>query len=465
MSVIALRSLFFAFAVSTLAPLALADKAVSPDEALAKYVAAPDDSYQWKVRSEGTLGRGKYYELILTSQTWKDIPWKHQVFLFKPASCKKDAKHALLYITGGGWRKELEEPRTPEEKLPKDADAFALMAEAAQSPLVILQHVPQQPIFNGLKEDGAISYTFAQYIKTGDPTWPLLLPMTKSAVRGMDCATEACKEKWDLQLEGFTVTGGSKRGWTTYLTGAIDKRAVAIAPIVINMLNMREHTKLQRESFGDLSDEIQEYKALGLDRAVETDPGAKLMKIVDPFSYREKLTQPKLLILGTNDRYWPVDSTKLYYSKLIGEKNLLFVPNNGHGVKDIARIAGGLTALHVQAQGGPSLPKVKYELAMQPQEVGKRPAGAPAIRSSFQLKAEYDRAPKEVRLWQASAETRDFRTAEWTATPVKLDGNAAAETIDQDEKRFKAVFLEGEWEEGENATPLMLSTELYVIAP
>lgn len=455
----------FVLVLGSLARAGFSQEAVAPEDALAKYVATPDASYQWKVRSEGKLGLGRYYELIMTSQTWKDVTWKHQVFIFKPASCKKDAKHALLYITGGGWKPELEQPRTPDEKMPRDADVFALMAEKAQSPLVIVMHVPQQPIFNGLKEDGAISYTFSQFIKTGDPSWPLLLPMTKSAVRAMDCATEACKEKWGLELKEFTVTGGSKRGWTTYLTGAVDKRATAIAPMVINMLNMREHLALQRESFGDLSDEIREYQELGLDRAVETEPGHRLTKIVDPFSYREKLTQPKLLVFGTNDRYWPVDATKLYYSKLVGEKNLLFIPNNGHGVKDIVRIAGGLTALHRQSQGGASLPKIKYELAMQPKRVGKRAADAPPFRDGFDLKAEYDRAPKEVLLWQAEADTRDFRTAEWKSTPVALQGATASVSIEQHEKRFKAVFLEGMWEEGDDATPLMLSTELYVIAP
>ena len=41
-------------------------------------------------------------------------------------------------------------------------------------------------ILGGMVEDEAISYTFAQFLKTGDPEWPLLLPMVKSAVRGMD---------------------------------------------------------------------------------------------------------------------------------------------------------------------------------------------------------------------------------------------------------------------------------------
>src|SRR5439155_7723638 len=41
---------------------------------------------------------------------------------------------------------------------------------------------------------------------------------------------------------------------------------------------------------------------------------------------------PKLIVLGTNDRYWPVDAVKLYYGDLEGEKYIHYVPNKGHGL-------------------------------------------------------------------------------------------------------------------------------------
>ena len=93
-----------------------------------------------------------------------------------------------------------------------------------KTPVAILLHVPQQPIFGGKREDAIIAYTFDEYLKTSDPEWPLLLPMVKSAVRGMDAVTEFSDQTWSLKLKSFTVTGGSKRGWTTWLTGAIDGR-------------------------------------------------------------------------------------------------------------------------------------------------------------------------------------------------------------------------------------------------
>ena len=35
------------------------------------------------------------------------------------------------------------------------------------------------------------------------------------------------------------------------------------------------------------------------------------MAMVDPYQYLADLTPPKLILLGTNDRYWPLDALKL----------------------------------------------------------------------------------------------------------------------------------------------------------
>jgi PhoPQ-activated pathogenicity-related protein len=325
---------------------------------LADYVTAKDDSYQWVKRSEGSVLTCKYAELTLTSQTWRGIVWKHQLFILKPAQVDPAAKHALLMIAGGNWSEKLADPAT-QIKLPGEAQLLAMVAETLKTPVAILLHVPQQPILDGKREDEIISYTFREFLKTGDSTWPLLAPMVKSAVRAMDATQDAAKKEFGLDIATFTITGASKRGWTTWLTGAVDDRAVAIAPMVIDMLNMSQHTKLQRESFGGKSSEqIDEYD--GLDKFIDTPRGQMLRKIVDPWEFRERLTQPKLVILGTNDRYWPLDACDLYWNDLVGEKYLIYVPNNGHGLPDRARLVAGLNALNRSVMTGKPLPKLQW---------------------------------------------------------------------------------------------------------
>src|SRR5262245_3228548 len=238
---------------------------------LADYVNAKDDSYRWAKRSEGSVLTCRYAELILTSQTWRGIVWKHQLFIIRPAQVDPAARHAVLMIAGGNWSDKLADPMTP-LNLPREAQLLAALAESLKMPVAILLHVPQQPIFDGKREDQIIAYTFREFLKTGDPTLPLLAPMTKSAVRAMDATQEAMKKEWGLDVATFTITGASKRGWTTWLTGAVDDRAVAIAPMVIDMLNMSQHTKLQRVSFGgEPSEQINDYR--GLDEFIDTPRG------------------------------------------------------------------------------------------------------------------------------------------------------------------------------------------------
>ena len=92
----------------------------------------------------------------------------------------------------------------------------------------------------GRTEDALIAYTWDKFLRTGDSRWPARLPMTKAAVRAMDTVTAFCgsPEGGKIKVDGFVVAGGSKRGWTTWTTAAVDKRVVAIIPCVIDLLNI-----------------------------------------------------------------------------------------------------------------------------------------------------------------------------------------------------------------------------------
>ncbi len=133
------------------AGLLLAAPAQGP---LTDYVAKPDASYRWVKKRTGNFLSASYTELILTSQTWHDITWKHQLFVIKPYAMQKDPHHALLFITGGNWRDELEQPSGPGPSN-DEARLYVSLAELLKTPVAVLFHVPQQPIFGGKKEDAA----------------------------------------------------------------------------------------------------------------------------------------------------------------------------------------------------------------------------------------------------------------------------------------------------------------------
>ena len=160
------------------------------------------------------------------------------------------------------------------------------------------------------------------------------------------------------------MTGGSKRGWTTWLTGAVDDRVVAIAPMVIVMLNLGKQGPNQLKVWGKYSEQIDDYVQRGLMEKTDTPEGTKLWKMVDPFTYRDRLTKPKLLINGTNDRYWTLDALDLYWNELEGPKYLIELPNAGHGLEANRDWAlGGLGAFFRHVVTDRPMPRITWDLA------------------------------------------------------------------------------------------------------
>jgi PhoPQ-activated pathogenicity-related protein len=406
-----------------------AGKFQNPETALERYIKAADKSYSWTTKQEDKVNGCEVIRLHLNSQMWQGTVWKHVVYIIKPKSVDDLSEvPGVLLISGGSWKKEWPENGPEELKLPREASMLATFADAFKSVFVIVQHVPFQPMFGEKYEDEIIAETFANYMKTGDSSWPLLLPMVKTAVRSMDAAQEVCQEKWKLNLTKFTVTGASKRGWTTWLTSSIDPRVHALAPMVIDMLNMSEHLKLQMDTWGTYSEQIADYTDLQLPKYIDTPPGVSLQKIVDPYQYRDKISQPKLLIFGTNDRYWPLESCSLYWDELKGSKHLLYVPNKGHNADDYPRVIGSLLALHRSQTGGEALPELSWEFAN--------------IDEGVQLQVLSDKAPEMVRAWIATSKTKDFRDSTWLEHQCRLLDGKYCYTIKLPADGYVAAFGE-----------------------
>lgn len=91
-----------------------------------------------------------------------------------------------------------------------------------------------------------------------DPTkteWPLRLPMTKGVMKCMDAIQNFTLSLHEenpaiTPLKEFAVAGGSKRGWTTWTTGAADPRVIAIYPLVMDLLNVVENIHHHFRAYG-----------------------------------------------------------------------------------------------------------------------------------------------------------------------------------------------------------------------
>ncbi|HEX7011394.1 MAG TPA: PhoPQ-activated protein PqaA family protein [Steroidobacteraceae bacterium] len=409
--------------------------------ALAAYLAAADDSFAWREVRTGRVGSATYVELLMTSQTWRGIPWKHQLFVLRPRHLDEHARQALLFVHGGRWKEEYE-TQAGQSELPREALLFARLAESIRAPLAVLRQVPFQPIFDR-REDALIAYTFQQYLQTGESDWPLLLPMVKSAVRAMDVVQQLTRERWSLPIEKFTVAGASKRGWTSWLTAAIDPRVAGVAPMVIDVLNMKAQMALQRATWGGLSEEIEDYSALDLPKRLESERGRELLSVVDPYSYREQLTDPKLILLSTNDRYWPLDALKLYWPDLPEPKRVLYVPNQGHSLRDVDRVIGALSALHRYSTNGQRLPRLEWTFAR--------------ASDDLVVKVSTDRPARLVRIWSAHSSDRDFRDAHWRSRRCSRKGDEHVCMAPAGQREYVAWFAEASFRD-DHELPFSLST-------
>ena len=414
---------------------------------LANYVHATDPATRIEPVSHGELPGGSWRTFRLVSQRWQGVEWTHELSLCMPAGVV--AAHGngggpmLLWIDGGSSQKLPTADGSPSDAV----KAAATAANAAGLPVAVIRQVPYQPMFGGLMEDGLIAHSFVEYAKTGDPTWPLLLPMVKAAVAAMDAAVEIARTEWKFDVEGFVVTGASKRGWTSWLTTAIDPRVLGVVPQVIDMLSMDRHLRLQAQSFGGLSDKLTDYTSRGIEKLLGTPRGRELVGIVDPYSYRDRLKAPKLISLGTNDPYWPLESLELYRGDLPGPCWVSYCPNTGHGIP-MHRWAGLVVAMGKHVSGGEPLPDLRWRF---------EPAGGGTgcvLHAAVQ--------PERVVLWQAESGTRDFRQAKWLPAAVVGDGPEweVPLAMGAGGGRWKAAVVEVHYPR--QPMPLVLTTSVHV---
>ncbi|HEY2841777.1 MAG TPA: PhoPQ-activated pathogenicity-related family protein [Pirellulales bacterium] len=362
--------------------------------ALDVYIAKPDPSFAWKVVSTIPGDGFTTFVVDFKSQTWrteKEVDrtlWEHWLTIVRPDDVQ--SKTAMLMIAGG--KNGDDAPKGPDSSI-------AQMAVASKTVVAELKQVPNQPlVFNqdGKKrvEDDLIAYSWVKFMQTSDPTWTARMPMVKSAVRAMDVvqAVLATPEGGKTAIEHFVIAGGSKRGWTTWLTGAVDKRVVAIVPIVIDILNVRVSMQHHHDAYGFWAPSVGDYVRHKVTDMNDSPEYASLLKVEDPYSYIDRLTMPKFIVNAAGDEFFLPDSSQFYFNELKGEKHLRYVPNAKHSLSGTDARQSILTFYQAVVNNKPR-PEFRWKF----EDDG-------SIRVTTQDK------PQEVKLWQANnPKARDFR--------------------------------------------------------
>ena len=434
----------------------LAGVCAAQETALDRYVAQPDSVYSWKLVNTIPGDGYRAHVLELTSQTWRsekevDRPvWKHWLTVVRPDQVRTNK--ALLFIGGGNNN------NPPPAKA---SDRSVWIALETGSVVADLGMVPNQPLRfadspdRGRTEDDLIAYSRVKHFTTKDDTWLVRLAMVKSGVRAMDAIQEflASEAGGKIKVDQFVVAGGSKRGWTTWLVGAVDRRVVAIIPIVIDALNSEAITKHHYEAYGFFSPALKDYVNHGLfPNKIGTPEYQAVLKIEDPYNYRDRpqLRMPKFMINASGDQFFLPDGSQFYYQDLPEEKHLRYVPNAKHNLAG-SDSSDSILAFYQSIVDAKPRPRFTWR---------KQKDGSLVV-------SVVDR-PKEVNLWQATnPEARDFRVdtigKAYKSTPLEeaKKGVYVGKVVKSD-KGFTAFFVELVYP-GPGKTPFKFTTEVSIV--
>jgi PhoPQ-activated pathogenicity-related protein len=431
----------------------------NPRTALEKYVRAPDDHYSFKVtdvENELMLTR---YTILMQSQKWdpggkvlNHKIWEHGIALLVPSSIATDT--SLLLIAGGSNDDEL----IGEDEV----ERAAIVARLTHSVVAVVFEVPNQPIrfsdepFDH-KEDKLVAYSWDKAMDTGDYSWPVYLPMVKSAVRAMDTVQAILLQNHQQQINQFVVTGFSKRGAATWLTAAVDHRVKAIAPGVFDILNFSRQAQHHVKVYGCFAPALKDYNDYHIFQRINTSKGAALRLVVDPYSYvrrprfRKRLSLPKYLINSPGDQFFVPDAARFYWRRLPGETHIRYVPNSDHSLSNSAEVLEnsliGFFGWYRTVLSDIQRPQVSWSL---------NKGGALVITTS---------PPAPVaRLWQATnATARDFRLESigeaWTSSGLSGTPDGMYEVQVPPSAGWTAYFVEITYPD---VPPQTYSTQVFI---
>jgi PhoPQ-activated pathogenicity-related protein len=160
---------------------------------------------------------------------------------------------------------------------------------------------------------------------------------------------------------------------------------------------------------------------------------------------------PKLLLLGTNDPYWVVDSLRHYWKDLPGQKFVFQTPNAGHDLAGGKQAIETLVAFYQAVADGKPLPRMTWRFT-----------ACATNRNAVNIEVNLRPAAKAFRLWTADSPDRDFRKRQWSSVDLPSNpGTHVLATVMTPTEGFRAYMIEAELA-GPGGRSCKLSTEARV---
>jgi PhoPQ-activated pathogenicity-related protein len=146
--------------------------------------------------------------------------------------------------------------------------------------------------------------------------------MVKTGFQAMRAVQEFTVQEKLAEIEGWVMSGASKRGWTAFLSGAVRcdtcaAKIIAVAPLVPIVPNLKAEVHRMWQSYNGFTWAFSDYIAANLTWEMDGEEMAEIFKTVDPINYFDRLADiPKYIVVSSDDEFMSMDWSNMYYDKL-----------------------------------------------------------------------------------------------------------------------------------------------------
>jgi PhoPQ-activated pathogenicity-related protein len=139
---------------------------------------------------------------------------------------------------------------------------------------------------------------------------------------------------------------------------------------------------------------------------------------------------PKMIFMGTNDPYWPVDAVKNYIDSIPGDNHICYTPNAGHDLGDKYTAFSGLSALIGLTVTGRDIPVCRYSINRSGRTASIDLGTTPELLTGAVI-------------WSADSKDQDFRDEKWSSREIRIDNKAAVSvSIELPASGFRAFYVD-----------------------
>ena len=432
-------SMFGSLALAAPAPATMATRpsatspSLGPPPPWLAYVqqADPRTSMRLKSQRRGVDQRWTL-DAALTSQQWQGALWNHNIRLVLPPT--SPATDVAVVFLG-----EL----PPHKTLAKAVDETGLACAS-------MDNLPS-PSF-GYDVDHLLAYAAGQYLKTQDASWSPAAPMVKAVMRGLDALQDLSAREGNHRRTQFILVGHGRMGWTAWMAAAADPRVIGIVVLGCDDVNLpAQSASMPAPALADPPQQLPPFLRDANLPGLRNRTGRALLAMIDPYTYRQRIAVPKLIISGGNDELSDVGAVDRFWPGLVGPRYRLMLANTEHSAEpsDAKAFSTIFQFARLTALGRP-MPQfiATFEpLADQPR---------------FELNA--PSSAQRAVVWYGSTTAHDYHKTFWSPRPMTAtETRGAYRTFTTDVPKagpnLSAAYAEIEFEVDAHA--FWLSTRVY----